>query len=99
MTERLHLIGIGGIGMSAPSPRMLRARGAHVTGSDAHPFLILEELEAEGAVVAIGHRAAQVEGADRVVKSDAIRDDNPELVRTPVNWVCPYFAAPNSWPN
>ncbi len=68
MTERLHLIGIGGIGMSALRLARSLSRGAHVTGSDAHPSLILEELEAEGAVVAVGHRAAEVEGADRVVK-------------------------------
>ncbi len=80
MSERLHLIGIGGIGMSALA-RILHARGLRVSGSDAHASLILEELQAEGVTVSVGHQAAQVDGADRVVKSDAIRDDNPEVVR------------------
>ena len=80
MSERLHLIGIGGIGMSALA-RILRARGVRVSGSDALASPMLERLQALGADTAVGHRAAQVEGADRVIVSDAIHEDNPELVR------------------
>jgi len=80
MSERVHLIGIGGVGMSALA-QLLCARGLRVSGSDMQPSPVLARLRAQGAEVAVGHRAAQVEGADRVVISDAIKEDNPELAR------------------
>ncbi len=73
-----HLVGIGGIGMSAIA-RLLLARGARVGGSDVRRTRLVAELEAEGAHVAIGHRAENVGEADVVVVSSAIARDNPEF--------------------
>ncbi|HEY6233942.1 MAG TPA: Mur ligase domain-containing protein [Candidatus Elarobacter sp.] len=54
-----HLVGVGGIGMSAIA-RLLLARGARVSGSDVKHTPLIAELEAEGARVAIGHRAENI---------------------------------------
>jgi UDP-N-acetylmuramate--alanine ligase len=74
-----HLVGIGGIGMSAIA-RLLLARGARVSGSDVRRSELVEQLEGEGAVVAIGHRAENVGTPDLVIVSSAIAQDNPEFV-------------------
>lgn len=73
-----HLVGIGGIGMSAIAQLLLR-RGKKVSGSDLRYSGITRELEALGAQLFIGHDAAHVSGADVVVYSSAIKEDNPEL--------------------
>jgi UDP-N-acetylmuramate--alanine ligase len=75
----VHLIGIGGRGMSAIA-RILLARGVTVTGSDAQASPMLTAVEALGARCHIGHDASYVQGADTVVVSSAIAEDNPELV-------------------
>lgn len=80
MSERVHLVGIGGISMSGLA-KLLLARGVTVSGSDAQASSMTADLAARGAAVTIGHRADLVEGADRVVSSDAIHEDNPELRR------------------
>jgi UDP-N-acetylmuramate--alanine ligase len=74
-----HLVGIGGIGMSAIA-RLLLARGARVSGSDVHRSELIAQLETEGAVVAIGHRADNVGTPDLVIVSSAIAHENPEFV-------------------
>jgi UDP-N-acetylmuramate--alanine ligase len=75
---RVHLVGIGGAGMSGIA-RVLLARGVPVTGSDAKDSRSIAALRALGATVHIGHDASNVEGADTVVVSSAIRDSNVEL--------------------
>ncbi|MGH7684479.1 MAG: Mur ligase domain-containing protein, partial [Vulcanimicrobiaceae bacterium] len=75
-----HLVGIGGIGMSAIA-RLLLARGEKVSGSDVRRTPLVARLEAEGARVFIGHRALNVEGATRVIVSSAIDGSNPEIAR------------------
>jgi UDP-N-acetylmuramate--alanine ligase len=72
-----HLVGIGGIGMSAIA-RLLLARGDRVGGSDVKRTALVQELEREGAVIAIGHEAANVGAPDVVVVSTAIAHDNAE---------------------
>lgn len=74
-----HLVGIGGIGMSAIA-RLLLARGAAVSGSDVKRSPLIDELEAEGARISIGHHAANLGAASTVVISSAIAQDNPEFV-------------------
>jgi UDP-N-acetylmuramate--alanine ligase len=76
---RVHLIGVGGRGMSGIA-RILAARGVPVTGSDAAPSAAVTALEALGIRCFIGHDAAHVGQADTVVVSSAIPPDNPELV-------------------
>jgi len=80
MSQRVHMIGIGGISMSALA-KLLRAQGVPVSGSDLQGSHLTKGLERLGAQVTIGHRAELVEGASRVVISDAIHADNPELRR------------------
>jgi UDP-N-acetylmuramate--alanine ligase len=75
---RVHLVGIGGAGMSGIA-RVLLARGTTVSGSDAKDSVALASLRALGAEVHVGHDAAHVQGADVVVVSTAIRETNPEL--------------------
>jgi len=75
---RVHFAGIGGAGMSGIA-RIMLARGVKVSGSDAKPSRMLDELAALGAEVHTGHDAANLGDADTLVVSTAIRADNPEL--------------------
>jgi UDP-N-acetylmuramate--alanine ligase len=74
----VHLIGIGGAGLSAIA-RVLHARGFVVSGSDRSPSPALDELRALGIVVATGHAAGNIAGAEVVIRSSAIPDDNVEV--------------------
>ena len=76
--EHVHLIGIGGTGLSAIA-RVLLERGYRVTGSDLIFSPLAEALERAGAEVYTGHRAEQVQGADIVVRSSAVPDENAEV--------------------
>jgi UDP-N-acetylmuramate--alanine ligase len=76
---RVHLVGVGGAGMSAVAG-LLVARGLVVSGSDAQEGPALDGLRAAGVSVHVGHDAAHVAAADTVVLSSAIRDTNPEVV-------------------
>ncbi|HXV93918.1 MAG TPA: Mur ligase domain-containing protein, partial [Pseudonocardia sp.] len=77
---RVHLIGIGGAGMSGIA-RILLARGVSVSGSDAKDSPAVLALRALGARVEVGHDAAHLpEAPATVVVSTAIRETNPELV-------------------
>jgi len=75
----VHLVGIGGAGLSAIA-RLMAGRGVRVSGSDAAESSVLEALRAEGITCFAGHDAAQLGDADTVVVSTAVRDDNPEVV-------------------
>ncbi len=73
----VHFVGIGGIGMSAIAEIMLRA-GYAVQGSDQKASANTERLESLGAVIHIGHRAENIDGASALVYSTAVKPDNPE---------------------
>ena len=75
---RVHLVGIGGMHMSAIA-RILLAWGHAVSGSDQRRSPLTDALEALGARVFIGHDAANVGEADLVVTTSAAASDNPEL--------------------
>jgi UDP-N-acetylmuramate--alanine ligase len=75
---RIHLIGIGGTGISAIA-RVLLEMGYAVSGSDRADSQLARELQSAGATISIGHRPENIRGADLVVRSSAIRDDNPEV--------------------
>lgn len=78
--KKAHVIGIGGIGISAVAKLLLK-RGVEVSGSDVAAGGMTEELVRMGAEVRIGHDAANVpDGIDLVVRTDAVPEDNPELV-------------------
>jgi len=74
----VHFTGIGGAGMSGIA-RIMLARGVKVSGSDAAASDLLTALAREGADVHVGHAAENIDGADTLVVSTAIRADNPEL--------------------
>lgn len=82
LLERVHLVGIGGAGMSGIA-RILLDRGMAVSGSDAKESPTLKTLRAQGAKVAVGQAAANLDLLDgaptAVVVSSAIKPDNPEL--------------------
>jgi UDP-N-acetylmuramate--alanine ligase len=77
--QRIHLVGIGGIGMSGIA-EVLLTLGYSVSGSDTKPSNITERLQDLGATIHEGHKAINVEGAHVVVTSSAIKQDNPEVV-------------------
>jgi len=76
--RRVHFIGIGGAGLSAIA-RVLLEQGAVVSGSDLVLSPVAESLAQAGVQVHVGHRAAQVDGADYVVASAAVPEDNVEV--------------------
>ena len=78
--RRIHLIGIGGTGMSALA-RVLHEAGYTVTGSDLNLSPAAVSVAQLGVVVRQGHHAENVEGCELVVVSSAIPTGNPEIVR------------------
>jgi UDP-N-acetylmuramate--alanine ligase len=74
----VHFIGIGGTGLSAMA-RILVERGYTVSGSDRVLSSLARELARLGVTVYEGHSPANVAGAGLVVRSSAIKDDNPEV--------------------
>jgi len=76
--RKVHMIGIGGIGMSGLA-LLLAETGREVTGSDIEENDIVKKLRRRGVIIDIGHDASHVKGRDLVVYSSSIRTDNPEL--------------------
>jgi UDP-N-acetylmuramate--alanine ligase len=76
--QRVHFVGIGGIGMSGIA-EVLLTLGYKVSGSDLKNSSVTERLKKLGATIVEGHQAANVTGAEVVVTSSAIAADNPEL--------------------
>jgi UDP-N-acetylmuramate--alanine ligase len=75
---KYHFIGVGGIGMSGLAELLVR-QGYRVSGSDLAQGDITRRLETLGVRVHLGHRAENLGGADVVVHSTAVKEDNPEL--------------------
>jgi len=75
----IHFVGIGGIGMSGIA-EVLMNLGYTVQGSDASDNANVKRLHDKGAKVSIGHKAENLDGAQVLVVSSAIKRDNPELV-------------------
>ncbi len=78
-TQKIHFVGIGGIGMSGIAELLLNL-GYAVSGSDLNDTAITRNLQSLGGSVYRGHKGDWVQGADVVVTSSAIADDNPEVV-------------------
>jgi UDP-N-acetylmuramate--alanine ligase len=74
----VHFVGIGGIGMSGIAEVLVNL-GYSVTGSDVADSANVKRLRDKGVKVAIGHKAENINGADVVVVSSAVKRDNPEL--------------------
>ncbi len=77
--KHIHFIGIGGSGMY-PLAQILHTQGYYLTGSDNNETETLDAVRKMGIPVFIGQRAENIEGADLIVFSAAIMDDNPELM-------------------
>lgn len=77
--QHIHIIGIGGSGMSAIA-RLLLLRGVQVSGSDQRCNTITEALVDIGAIIFEGHAAQHVNKADWVIASSAVPDDHIEIV-------------------
>jgi len=76
--QRIHFVGIGGIGMSGIAEVLLNL-GYQISGSDLRHSAVTQRLAALGATAFEGHAAANIVGADVVVTSSAIPVDNPEV--------------------
>jgi len=77
--RHIHFIGIGGSGMSGIAEVMLNL-GYEISGSDLVAGRVTEYLKQSGIRITIGHKSSNIQNADVVVKSTAIKDDNPEVV-------------------
>jgi UDP-N-acetylmuramate--alanine ligase len=78
--QRIHFVGIGGIGMSGIAEVLLNL-GYKVSGSDLKSSPVTERLLSLGATIFEGHLAENVSGAEVVVISSAIAPDNPEVTQ------------------
>lgn len=76
--KHVHLVGIGGVSMR-PLGLVLKDMGLVVTGSDMNSSVSTDELIAKGIHVAIGHEAANIQGADCIIRTAAAHNDNPEI--------------------
>ena len=79
IVKHIHFVGIGGAGMSGIAEVLVNL-GYEVSGSDISRNAVTDRLAALGARIAIGHDAANIEGANAVVVSTAVRSDNPEVL-------------------
>jgi len=77
--QRVHFVGIGGIGMSGIAEVLLNL-GYRISGSDLKPTLVTDRLGTIGATIFEGHRAENVAGAEVVVTSSAVTRENAEVV-------------------
>jgi len=76
--RHIHLVGIGGIGMSGIAELLLNL-GYSVSGSDIRRSEVTDHLSNLGGKIFPGHKPQNIEGADVVVFSSAVKDDNPEI--------------------
>ena len=76
--KRVHFIGIGGSGM-CPLAEILIAKGYEVSGSDMNDGDTLQRIISYGVPVFMGHKAENIKGAELVVYTAAVKQDNPEL--------------------
>ncbi len=77
--KQVHFVGIGGAGMGGIA-EVLANIGYQITGSDLAQNAMTERLASLGAKIYKGHNAANIEGANVVVVSSAVKDDNPEVL-------------------
>jgi UDP-N-acetylmuramate--alanine ligase len=78
--KRIHFVGLGGVGMSGIAEVLLNL-GYEVSGSDLNDSTVLKRLASLGVQTYIGHAAEHMKGADAVVISTAVSEDNPEVIQ------------------
>src|ERR1700686_4946529 len=77
--QRIHFVGIGGIGMSGIAEGLLNL-GYKISGSDLKSSSVTQRLSGLGATIFEGHAAGNITGAEVVVTSSAVAQENPEVV-------------------
>lgn len=77
--QHIHLVGIGGFGISAIA-RVLLGQGYRVSGSEINPNVLTDALARDGATIYTGHAAEHVRGADMVIVTSAAKPDHVEIV-------------------
>lgn len=77
--KHIHFVGIGGAGMSGIAEVLLNL-GYQISGSDSASSSATQRLSKLGAAIALGHDAANINGAQCVVTSTAVKSDNPEVI-------------------
>lgn len=77
--KHIHFVGIGGSGMCGIA-EVLKNEGYTISGSDLSETRVIQYLRSIGVLITIGHQAENISGADVVVRSTAVRDDNPEVI-------------------
>ena len=75
--KRIHFIGIGGSGM-CPLAEILRGEGYELSGSDMNEGETLDRIKSYGIPVYMGHNEENIKGAELVVYSAAVKENNPE---------------------
>lgn len=77
--EHIHFVGIGGSGMSGIAEVLLNL-GYRISGSDLSQSAVTQRLASLGATISLGHQAEHVKGADAIVTSTAVANNNPEVI-------------------
>lgn len=77
--QHIHFVGIGGSGMSGIAEVLLNL-GYRISGSDLSQSAVTQRLADLGATIALGHQAEHVKGADAIVTSTAVANNNPEVI-------------------
>ena len=93
--RRVHLVGIGGVSMR-PLGLVLKGMGMDVTGSDMSVTASTQELVSKGIVVHIGHQEENIRGAECVIRTAAVHNDNPEIAAARSAGI-PVFERAQAW--
>jgi len=93
--KRVHLVGIGGVSMR-PLGLVLKGMGLEVSGSDMNASVSTDELMDQGICVHIGHRAENIAGADCIIRTAAVHNDNPEIASARAAGI-PVFERAQAW--
>ena len=93
--RRAHLVGVGGVSMS-PLAEVLHGAGMTITGSDMQESRTVARLRSVGVHVVIGHLPESVQGADCVIRTAAVHDDNPEIAAARAAGI-PVFERAQAW--
>ena len=93
--RRVHLVGIGGVSMN-PLAEVLHQMGLAVQGSDQSESPAVERLRHMGVHVSIGHDAGNIRGAEFLIRTAAIHDDNPEIAAAHAAGL-PVFERAEAW--
>jgi UDP-N-acetylmuramate--alanine ligase len=93
--RRVHLVGIGGVSMR-PLGLVLRGMGVDISGSDMSVSSSTDDLIAKGIPVYIGHRAENIAGAEALIRTAAVHNDNPEIAAARALGI-PIFERAQAW--